>query len=293
MLPHQTKIVLLYSNSDFTPWHENVSVNLIVTILNALQPYYDISVAHFAGFTTEFASLLKRFDLVFNICYGYNQLQQTDICKWLDDNEINHTSSSYVAQMLAQDKLLLPQLCQQVDFDTPIIYDDASVLELCTPLILKPRFGSMHRDIHVFENGNVPEHYFKHNDYLVQEFIKGREFTAAIIPNIHKNEIVCLYPAEIIPNHYNEYFVLGSNFPKQLNFRPNLSPSLVDEITYKMLQLHKLIGLENISRTDFKIYNDKIYILDVNAMPNIEPEKVFYPEYIEKMDIHMIHSSFL
>lgn len=277
MQVHQTKIVLLYTHSDFTPWHENVSVNMIVNILSALQPYYDISVTHFAGFTNEFAALLKRFDLVFNICYGYNNLQQTDICKWLDDNDITHTASSYMAQMFAQDKLLLPQLCQQVELHSPTIFDNASVLDLNFPLIVKPRFGSMHRDIHVYENGNVPQHYFQHHDYLVQEFIKGREFTAAIIPNNHKHEVVCLYPVEIIPDNNNEYFVLGNGYPKQLNYEPDLPHWLIDEIKYKLLQLHKLIGLKGMSRTDFKIDNNQIFVLDVNAMPNIEPEKSFLP----------------
>ncbi|MFN4083729.1 MAG: ATP-grasp domain-containing protein [Bacteroidia bacterium] len=277
MQAQRQRVAVLYTHSDFTPWNENVSANMISKIIESLSLKFDVSVIHFAGFTNEFARLLKRFEMVFNVCYGYDNLQQTDVCKWLDDNEIPHSASSHIAQLLAQDKLLLPQLCKQVGLNSPQIIEDAEVLCSNLPMIVKPRFGSMHRDIHVFKNGNVPLHYLQHNDYLVQDFIKGREFTAAIIPNETGDFEICLNPVEIVPDTNNEFFILGSGQPKQLCFKPELNLELLNEIKTKLLQLHKLIGLKGLSRTDFKVYNNTIFVLDVNAMPNLEPEKSFLP----------------
>jgi len=70
---------------------------------------------------------------------------------------------------------------------------------------------------------------------------------------------------------------LGNGSQKLLNFNPEIDVELLHEIKEKIIQLHYLMGLSSISRTDFKICNNKVYILDVNAMPNLEPEKSFLP----------------
>jgi len=162
------RLIILYSHSDFTPWKENVSACMLGKLIEAFKPHYDVSVAHFAGFNQEFAGLLKRFNLVFNICYGFDDYQQTDICKWLDDNDIPHTASNWHAQNLAQDKLMLPDLCAQAGLYSPRIFNYISQNTADLPLLVKPRFGSMHRDIVVYKNGDVPFYYYNNDNFLVQ-----------------------------------------------------------------------------------------------------------------------------
>src|SRR4030095_2917713 len=103
-----TRVLILYTESDFTPWKENISTDTLAAVMNAASLNYKTAITHFTGFEDSFASFLRRFDLVINLCYGFDSYSQTDIVCWLEANTIPHTSSTCSAQLIAQDKAILP-----------------------------------------------------------------------------------------------------------------------------------------------------------------------------------------
>jgi D-alanine-D-alanine ligase len=278
MSKKNSRVIILYSESDFTPWKENISADTLAAVMNAVSLNFKAAITHFTGFENSFASFLRRFDLVVNLCYGFDQYSQTDVACWLDAHSIQHTSSTCSAQLTAQDKAMLPALCSELGILTPELLDVNDVLSSGKTLILKPRFGSLHRGIIIFRDNEITIDEILNEENIIQPYIYGREFTVAVIPNKETDGYDCLPPVEIVPVNGDEEFIAGNAAGRTIvNYDPLLSESMKNKIMSQVLALHKRIGLRGISRTDLKICGDDIFILDVNSMPNLEPSKSFLP----------------
>ena len=273
-----TRVLILYTESDFTPWKENISTDTLAAVMNAASLNYKTAITHFAGFEDSFASFLRRFDLVINLCYGFDSYSQTDVVCWLDSNAIPHTSSTCSAQLIAQDKAMLPPICNELGFKTPQLLDINSILGSTKTMLLKPRFGSLHRGVKIFRSNEITIDEILNDDIIIQPYIYGREFTVAVIPGINGSDDICLPPVEIIPVNGEKEFIAGNAAGRTtINYEPQIGSYLESKIMHQVLALHKRIGLQGMSRTDIRVVGDSIYILDVNSMPNLEPSKSFLP----------------
>lgn len=283
------KLIFLYSDSTFTPWKENIFGRTIAHFLTSTPENYYPYVTHFVGFSNEFAEFLKQFDVVFNVCYGFREAGQADIARWLDSHDIKHTASPYEIQILAKDKLNMPDICQSIDLKTPPIID---LVDISTSnferFIVKPRMGSLHLNILVFDKSDIPyQELLERENYIIQPYLTGREFTIAIIPNEDGTDYVALKPLEIRPNDNREVYIAGQNYgitEKILN--PDLDENLKNDMMKKVLSLHKSMKIKGISRTDVRIYEGEIFILDINTMPNLDA-KSFLPSIAQNEGIDL------
>ncbi|MBC7406980.1 MAG: ATP-grasp domain-containing protein [Arcicella sp.] len=283
------KLIFLYSDSTFTPWKENIFGRTIAHFLTSTPENYYPYVTHFVGFSNEFAEFLKQFDVVFNVCYGFREAGQADIARWLDNHDIKHTASPYEIQILAKDKLNMPDICQSIDLKTPPIID---LVDISTSnferFIVKPRMGSLHLNILVFDKSDIPyQELLARENYIIQPYLTGREFTIAIIPNEDGTDYVALKPLEIRPNDNREVYIAGQNYgitEKILN--PDLDENLKNDMMKKVLSLHKSMKIKGISRTDVRIYEGEIFILDINTMPNLDA-KSFLPSIAQNEGIDL------
>lgn len=275
------KLLYLYSDSEFTPWRENINALTIAALVQNTPPAYQTSIAHFVGFTDDFADFLRQFDLVFDVCYGYGVADQVEVVRWLDWYDIKHTASSYATQLLAMDKWLLPELCAQVGLNTPAILsmEEVPLFQSTTTFIAKHRYGSLHRDMLFFSNDAIPfEALQRHTDYLIQPYIEGREFTVAIIPDADGQASMALPPLEILPHDGRTIYVAGQSYgPTIKEFEPVMDEPLRQKMTEGVLALHKVLGIKGMSRTDIRVANDEIYVLDINTMPNLDPKRSYLP----------------
>lgn len=273
-----SKIIILYTESDFTPWKENISTDTLAAVMNASSLNYKTAITHFIGFENSFANFLRRFDLVINLCYGFDEYSQTDVVCWLDANAIPHASSTCTAQLIAQDKGILPALCDELGFKTPLLMNADDVLCFQETMILKPRFGSLHRGITIFKKDEITIDEILNNDIIIQPYIYGREFTVAVIPDKETTGYLCLPPVEIIPVNGEEEFIAGNAAGRTtVNYDPELCENLKNKIMHQVLLLHNRIGLHGLSRTDVRVRGEEVFILDINSMPNLEPSKSFLP----------------
>lgn len=283
------KLIYLYSDSTFTPWKENIFGTTVATFLKSTPENYYPYITHFIGFTNEFAGFLKQFDVVFNVCYGFEEAGQADIARWLDSHEINHTASPFLVQILAKDKLNLPEICKEIDLKTPPIISLGDISKhRFDKYIVKPRMGSLHLNMMVFANNNIPyRELLERENYIIQPYLTGREFTIAVIPNEEGTDYEALPPLEIRPNDNREVYIAGQSYgitEKIVN--PDLEENLRQEIMTKVLNLHKSMKIRGMSRTDIRLHNGEIYILDINTMPNLDV-KSFLPSIAQNQGIDL------
>lgn len=274
------RLAYLYTESDLTPWKENVNEATLHFLMSHTPAHIEAEVVHFNGFNEDLLELLRTFDIVFNLSYGYLDAGQVEVAGWLEHNGILHTASSFEALTKAQNKSLLPDICARTGGSTPSIFTSVDELENDVLYLSKPRKGSCHRDITIENGAWMKEHLTTDGqDLIIQPYIMGREFSVAVIPASRGQYYVALPPVEIIPQGGSKVYVAGQSFGATYReFTPGLSDFQEDKLMIQAELLHKHIGLKGMSRTDFRMsaYGE-IFVLDVNAMPNMDPEKSLLP----------------
>ncbi len=284
------RIALLYTTSELTPWKENVNINTLLFLQKNLPAEIRSEILIFEGFTEKMLEKLFKFDLIFNLCYGFGQADQTDVALWLEKNGIKHSASNAKAMLLAQNKALLPYICEQSGLFTPDIITEMNYLESERMYIAKPRTGACHRDILIGKGSWFQDKgYLIQNDFILQPYIFGREFSVAVIPSIKLLTYEVLPPVEIVQEDCSEIYIAGQQYGKTKRvFNPELTEMQYNSLAHAAITLHNAIGLNGMSRTDFRLDDSgKIYALDVNAMPNMDPKLSLMPAICNYHGIEM------
>lgn len=263
------KIAVLFSTIP-NRYGESASVETAQNLADTLKELgYDASIYKFSGFTNSTISHLKTFDLVFNICYGYCipkrvDISQEQVVEWLDSAEILHTTTKYKEHLLAMDKAAYPKAIEGVKgLNSPQCLPLGAIVG---EVIKKPRFGSCHHDITIYKNA-VDISQPLDPKFLYQEYIKGREFTLTVIPELGKKGFIVLPPTEVICQ--NEVYIFGNG--TIVNYAPTLELKTLTLLTEAVRKLHTKFNFVGLTRTDFKLTADgKLYLLDINVMPNLD-----------------------
>jgi D-alanine-D-alanine ligase len=273
------KIGILYSESKFTPWRENIDTETLISLYRALPKNAVGTIIHMTEPNKDMADLLKRYNLIINVCYGFDSYNQADIATWLDENNITHLSSGGVQQQKAQDKLWVEQLLLESGLFVPVSLQNTNNLHH-NLYISKPRFGGCHRGIEIFTAEEVQVHFQKCSaeNKLIQPYLIGREFSIAIIPNEDGTQYQALPPLEVIPFPKRDIYLAGQSHGKtRKNYFPNIDLEMSNSLCDAAVSAHNALDLKFMSRVDVRWVNNTPYILDVNTMPNLHPRKSMLP----------------
>jgi D-alanine-D-alanine ligase len=273
------KIGILYSESKFTPWRENIDTETLISLYRALPKNATGTIIHMTKPNKDMADLLKRYNLIINVCYGFDNYNQADIATWLDENNITHLSSGGAHQQKAQDKLWVEQLLLESGLFVPVSLQNTNNLHH-NLYISKPRFGGCHRGIEIFTAEEVPVHFQKCSaeNKLIQPYLIGREFSIAIIPNEDGTQYEALPPLEVIPFPKRDIYLAGQSHGKtRKNFFPNIDSVMLNSLCDAAVSAHNALDLKFMSRVDIRWVDNTPYILDVNTMPNLHPRKSMLP----------------
>ena len=114
----------------------------------------------------------------------------------------------------------------------------------------------------IFRNLKILENYKK---IIIEQFIPGREIQAAIIGKKKLGAIELKpkrkfydYQAKYNPKAKTEHIIPVDLSPKKYNELMNIS-----------LKVHSLVGCRGVTRSDFKYYKDKFYLLEINTQPGM------------------------
>lgn len=280
-------VAILYAESRYTPWKENIDFETVGSFVEALSEDYATLVVHMMQPNEELAALLKSADFVLNLCYGYGNYNQAEVAAWLDLQGINHLSSCGDAQLIAQDKKAVEELLLEKGVRTPVSLSQSSLLSFDS-YIQKPRFGGCHRGIEIIdiEEAQLRLSAGIDSDTLLQPYLIGREFSVGVIPKADGSGYEVLPPVEIVPFPARDVFIAGSAFgTTQRDFHPQLSEEMKRELQTAAVMSHNTFGLNYMSRVDVREYDGHMYILDINTMPNMHPRKSLIPAILEEHGI--------
>lgn len=210
---------------------------------------------------------------------------------------IPYVASDVYGSSCAMDKRIAKKLYIQTNIPTPKFIEinlkdvkkkgiklDALVGEtLGFPCVLKtPRLGSS-VGVYICKDEeslskNINNVTKFADDFLLEEFIKGREITSPVLEDPHSGKVFPLPLIEIVPKKH-EFFSYEAKYDPMVT--DEICPAPIDEeLTEKIKELgvkaHKTLMLKGFSRTDFIVSEDrKIYALETNTIPGLTEVSLF------------------
>ena len=199
----------------------------------------------------------------------------------LEHLKIPYTHSGVIASSLAMDKELSRIIFKKNKLIVPkyFSYEKEKGINLNKklrnnkinfPVVIKPTNEGSSLGVHICENKAQFKKKFKkltdHYDrILVEEYVPGREIQVAVMDKIALGAI------ELKPKRkFYDYKAKYSNKAKTKHIMPaNLTKNKYKEVLNIAKKAHKVLGCKGITRSDFRFFNNKFYLLEINTQPGM------------------------
>jgi D-alanine-D-alanine ligase len=271
-----------------------VSLKTGQSILSNLPPErYDIrdilidksGVWHVRGMPTTPERVFAHTDVIVNALHGAYGEDGT-IQHLFDTHAVKYTGSGRLASALGMRKHLAKDYIRRTHIRTAphrlITKDDYAehvVREVFQsfpmPVFVKPASGgSSVATVFAQSFDNLQYGILKALEVddaaLVENFIRGREATVAVVEGFRGEELYVLPPIEIVPTKntffdYDEKYaghareVCPAQFPRETT----------EALMHAARTVHHTLGLRDYSRSDFIVAKDGIYFLEANTLPGL------------------------
>ena len=136
------------------------------------------------------------------------------------------------------------------------------------PVVIKPINEGSSVHVHICTKKNIIKNLKLlsiYNQILIEEFIAGREIQVAIMGKKMLGAIE-LKPKRKFYDYEAKY---NSNAKTKHIIPVNLDKKDLLKITTITRKAHQLIGCKGVTRSDFKFYKGKFYLLEINTQPGM------------------------
>ena len=229
----------------------------------------------------KFVRRIKSFkpNIVFNLLHG-RYGEDGYIQALLESQKIKYTHSGVLSSSLAIDKEISKKIFIKNKILTPkyLKYRFKSLKKnnilkkvknkLNFPVVIKPINEGSSVNVFICTKKNFYNNLKKlkiYDEILIEKFIPGREIQVAILGNRKLGAI------ELKPKRkFYDYEAKYNPKAKTEHIIPvNLSKKNYDKITSIALKAHKLLKCRGVTRSDFRFYKDKFYLLETNTQPGM------------------------
>jgi len=226
---------------------------------------------------------IKKFkpDIVFNALHGQFG-EDGYIQTVLESQKVKYTHSGVIASSIAMDKeiskkiyiknkILTPKYIKfkfmnNNDVNRNIIAKTQKKLKF--PVVIKPINEGSSVHVYICNKKNFIKNLKKLSSYreiLIEEYIPGREIQVAILGKRKLGAI------ELKPKRkFYDYEAKYNEKAKTKHIIPiHISKKNLQKVMNIAFKAHKLIGCRGVTRSDFKFYKDKFFLLETNTQPGM------------------------
>jgi len=225
-------------------------------------------------------NIIKSFkpNIIFNALHGQFG-EDGYIQTILESTNIPYTHSGIISSAIAMDKVLSKKIFIKNKVLTPkyLIYSfnesKKNLIKLIEkklkfPVVIKPINEGSSVNVFICTKINIIKNLKFLRGYkkiIIEEFIPGREIQAAIIGSKKLGAI------ELKPKRkFYDYQAKYNPKAKTEHIIPvDLSKKKYNEIMSTTLKIHNLVGCRGVTRSDYKYYRDKFYLLEINTQPGM------------------------
>ncbi len=224
--------------------------------------------------------IIKKFkpDVIFNALHGQFG-EDGYIQTILERFKIPYTHSGVIPSAIAMDKEISKKLFIKYKINTPKFftysYDkknsqliSAINSKLKFPVVVKPLNEGSSVNVFICNRKNIFKilHYLKnYKKVMIEKFIGGREIQVAILGN-KKLGAIELKPKRKFYDYEAKY---NTNAKTQHIIKINLLKKKLNEVIKIAFKAHKIIGCKGVTRSDFKYFRGKFYLLEINTQPGM------------------------
>ncbi len=219
-------------------------------------------------------------DLVFNLLHG-RYGEDGYIQAILEAEKIKYTHSGVLSSSLAIDKELSKKIFIKNNILTPKYHKFIfrkninkkkiiSMIEkkLKFPVVIKPINEGSSVSVYICNKSNFIKNLFKlknYNEVLIEKYIPGREIQVAILKNKKLGAI------ELKPKRkFYDYDAKYNPKAKTEHIIPvKISKQNYEKVTDIALKAHKLLKCRGVTRSDFRFYKKRFYLLEINTQPGM------------------------
>ncbi len=197
----------------------------------------------------------------------------------LETTGIPYTHSGVIASAIAMDKVLSKKIFVQNKILTPkfILYSfdktNSNLINLIQkklkfPVVIKPINEGSSVNVFICNKKNIISNLKRIKSYkkvVIEKFIPGREIQAAIIGS-KKLGAIELEPKRKFYDYEAKY---NSNAKTKHIIPVDLSKNDFNKLMNIAYKAHKLINCRGVTRSDFKFFKGKFYLLEINTQPGM------------------------
>ena len=217
-------------------------------------------------------------DVIFNALHGQFG-EDGYIQTILETQKIPYTHSGVISSSIAMDKEISKKIFLKNKILAPkyikLIYgkNEKNIIKkisekLKFPVVIKPINEGSSVHVYICNKENILKKLkilSIYKEILIEEFIPGREIQVAIMGKKKLGAI------ELKPKRkFYDYEAKYNPKAKTQHIIPvDLKKSDLKKVTDAALKAHNLIGCRGVTRSDFKFYNGKFYLLEINTQPGM------------------------
>jgi len=198
----------------------------------------------------------------------------------LEQYQIPYTHSGPIASSIAMDKEISKKIFINNKINTPKFikysFDKKKITKLIEqindklkfPVVVKPINEGSSVNVYICTKKNITKILKSMESYkevMIEEFIAGREIQVAIMGN-KKLGAIELKPKRKFYDYDAKY---NTNAKTQHIIPVEISRNKLNEVMNMALKAHKVIACRGVSRSDFKFYRNKFYLLEINTQPGM------------------------
>ncbi len=197
----------------------------------------------------------------------------------LETTGVPYTHSGVISSAIAMDKELSKKIFLKNNIITPkyLIFlfnkSKSNLIKLIDkklkfPVVIKPLNEGSSVNVFICSKSNIMNKIKLLEGYkkiIIEEFISGREIQAAIIGSKKLGAI------ELKPKRkFYDYEAKYNSKSKTKHIIPvDLKRKNYTKLMNLALKAHKLIGCKGVTRSDFKFFRGKFYLLEINTQPGM------------------------
>ena len=256
-----------------------ISLKTAKGVFNAIKKKYHAKICEPDGDLIKNLRLFKP-NVVLNLLHG-RYGEDGYIQTILESEKIKYSHSGVLSSSIAIDKELSKKLFIKNKILTPkyikFVFKEHIIKKNITkniknklgfPVVVKPINEGSSVNVYICHKSNFIKNLYKLKNYgevLIEKFIPGREIQVAIIGKKKLGAIELKpkrqfydYEAKYNPKAKTEHIIPVKITKKNYN-----------KVTSLALKAHKILKCRGVTRSDFRFYKDKFYLLEINTQPGM------------------------
>ena len=197
----------------------------------------------------------------------------------LERFKIPYTHSGVISSSIAMDKEISKNIFIKNKINTPKFFTYSYDLEnsdlikkinrkLNFPVVVKPLNEGSSVNVYICSKKNIIRILNSLKNYkkvMIEEFIGGREIQVAIMGR-KKLGVIELKPKRKFYDYQAKY---NTKAKTQHIIPVDLSKKKLKEVLDIAYKAHSIIGCKGVTRSDFKFFNERFYLLEINTQPGM------------------------